>query len=87
MNWENKALRDIIEMLFEEDVRHSELFNKLYDLDITVDIDGSGYKVLEALGSNMEYLSEDIEGVREGHSSLNEFVDRMLESIENKYTN
>jgi len=87
MNWENKALRDIIEMLFEEDVRHSELFNKLYDLDITVDIDGSGYKILKTLGSNMEYLEEAIEGVQDGHFTLNEFVDRVLESIENKYTN
>jgi hypothetical protein len=87
VNWENKALRDIIKMLIEEDMRHSELFNKLYDLGITVDIDGSGYNILEALGSNMEYLAENIEGVRDGYYTLNEFVDGMLESIENKYTN
>lgn len=91
MNWERKALEEIILLLVQKDAEYGEWTNKLRHLGVEVDKDSTSYEVLKAITEDDEwiYFLEDLEYVQQGHEdySKEEFVDMCLKAIQKKMTN
>lgn len=86
MSWERKALESIISMLIDEDKKHDEVFNKLYELGVTIDIDGEAYSVLLKALEGWEAMSDNLEYATTSTEDKEMFIERALEQLETNYS-
>lgn len=86
MTWESKALERIIVLLAEEDRNWNEFYSALDKLGVQIDKNGIGYDVLREI-TEMDYLSENLDGFQSGFTTKEDFIKWVLEGIELKFTN
>lgn len=86
MNWERKALIDIINLLVEDEKKRTNLLYKLEELRISVDIEQGSYYILQAIASeSWEYFFEDFDEVVNGGYSQEEFSSVAMDFIKKRY--
>ncbi|TDL95551.1 hypothetical protein [Macrococcus carouselicus] len=63
MNWEKRAIDEIIKLLIEHTHETSQLYDRLSKLEIEINLEGSANLILHRLCPDIPYLSEGIEVV------------------------
>lgn len=81
MNWERKALEHIIASLVDQDTKFSDFTETLKGLGIQLNLDGTAYEILRGL-TGWQFLAENIEAVKVGELSKEDFVEACFKYIE-----
>lgn len=84
MNWERKALEHIIASLVDQAIKFSDFAEKLKGLGIQLNLDGTAYEILRGL-TGWQFLADNIEAVKVGEISKEDFVEACLEYMEARF--
>lgn len=84
MSWERAALEQAIRLLVKSDQEHGNLYKRLSELGIELNIDGTGYKILDEL-AEFKFLSENLDALEENAMTEEEFLKFYMNELKESY--
>ncbi len=77
-------MEHIIASLVDQDIKFTDFAEKLKGLGIQSNLDGTAYEILRGL-TGWQFLAENIEAVKVGEISKEDFIEACFEHIESRF--